>query len=277
MACELWALDAGAGEAILRSESRWSLVSSDRAWRPEPLEGADEVLRWSTSRTPVPVGRRFAEEDEAILVLREVCIEAWRAGSRTPTEIDRLLAEVVASRAARLEDTAQLDREWAARFPEICRAAAGLDHYYRSRGYSIEKSLSLVLEAMDLLRQRSDWRGRGASIPAILFGLAVHRDRVSPAEVGGTLPTSSGPTGDPERVVRSAEILEGLSEQVLEALALWADSDHSFEDLASILRVSVFRVTTLLGKAADSLERPLERLRHPALAKLCREVLRTRF
>lgn len=261
MACELWAIDAGAGEAILKEGDRWYLSSMDHAWRPIEMESPRGVLEWSLSRHVVPVSREFADLDRAVITARHLCRSAWRTGGISSEEVDRLLAG---------EGPARAGNEWEERLPEILRQAVQLDHFFQAKGVRSEESLRFTLRVVQGLRDSGEWRGlQGHDLVLRLFNDAralYLREREEGPETSGR-----GLSDYQQRLYRKN--LRSLSFEELSCLALWADAKYSVEEVATVLGLSSELVQGRLFRAAGEMGRPLEQLRDPALADFCRTLL----
>jgi hypothetical protein len=269
--CEIWALDPEAGEAILREGDLWYLSAMDRKWKPVELESPQGILEWSLSRAVVPVGRGYGTRDEAVIIARQVCRHAWRAGMTSPDEIDRLLDEVEAERGRR---RAGDPAEWSRRFPEFLRAALELDRYFQVQGCTVEESLEWTCRTLQKLRESDDWPRPGRELSLVLGRLAgaVQREarerREEPA-------APERRWSDYERK-RLARDLDRLSTGDLEMLTCWADSSYSEREIATLLQVASEEVERTLGLVSESMSRPLAELRTAAFAEICKSALRRR-
>jgi hypothetical protein len=255
----------------LREEELWYLSAMDRKWRPVELEAPHGILDWSFSRAVVPVGRVYGTRDEAVIVARQVCRTAWRAGASSRGEINRLLDEIEAERGQRRKDDPV---EWARRFPEILRAALELDRYFQAQGCAVEESLEWTCRALQKLRESGEWFLSSRELSLVLRKLAgaVQREgRRRPEKPAG----SERRLTDYERK-RLAKDLDRLSTGDLEILTCWADSGYSEEEIATLLQVASGEVQRVLGSAFGTGDRPAEELRETAFAEICREALRRR-
>lgn len=261
MACELWALDAGAGEAILKEGDRWYLSSMDHAWRPIEVESPQGVLEWSLSRHVVPVAREFADLDRAVITARHLCRSAWKTGSISSEEVGGLLEGLGPVRAG---------NAWEERLPEIIRQAVKLDPFFQARGCRSEESLLFTLRVLAGLRDSGDWKGlQGRDLVLRLFSDAralYLRERGESPEAPGR-----GLSDYQQRLYKKN--LRNLSFEELSCLALWADSKYSVEDVATVLGLPSESVQGRLLRAAAEMGRSLEQLRDPALADFCRTFL----
>jgi hypothetical protein len=268
--CEIWALDPEAGEAILREVDLWYLSAMDRKWKPVELDSPQGILEWSLSRAVVPVGRRYATRDEAVIVARQVCRTAWQAGMTSPDEIDRLLDEVEAERGRRREEDPV---EWARRFPEILRAALELDRYFQAQGCTVEESLEWSCRTLKKLQDSGDWPRPGRELDLVLRRLAGSVQR----EARGRPEKPNSPErrlSDYERK-RLAKDLDRLPVEELEILTCWANSGHSEEEIATLLHVAPGEVQQALGSVFRVGPLP-EAWRNAAFAEVCKEALRRR-
>lgn len=271
MGCELWALDPEAGEAILRQEDCWYLSAMDRRWQPVELESPQGVLEWSLTRAVVPVGRAYGTRDEAVIVARQACRTAWRAGITSPAGIGSIIAGIEAERGPR---QAADPSEWSRRFPEINRAALELDRYFQAQGCTVEESLDWICQALQKLRESSDWPQSGPELRLVLRRLAGAVQREARGRPERTSPQGSQ-LSDHERR-RLTKDLERLPLEVLEILTCWADSGHDEEEIATLLRATRKEVRRALEASFEALGQSGHALRGAAFAELCKETLRRR-
>ncbi len=271
MRCEIWALDPEAGEVILREEGLWYLSAMDRKWKPVELEAPHGILEWSFSRAVVPVGRVYGTRDEAVIVARQACRTAWRAGATSPGEIGRILDEIEAERGRRREDDPV---EWVRRFPEILRAAVELDRSFQAEGLAVEESLELTCRTLQKLRESGDWTLSGRELGLALRRLAGATRR----EARGIPESPAAPKrrlSDYERK-RLARDLDSLSTGELEILTCWAGSGYGEEEIATLLQLPPEQVRRALDSVFGTLRRPPEELRETELAEICKQTLRRR-
>lgn len=265
MAYELWAIDAGAGEAILREEDRWYLTAMDREWKPVELESPQGIIEWSFSRNVVPIRREYETRDEAVTMARQVCLAAWKSGSFSSEEIQRLMADLQ-EREVRRRDPV--------RWSESNRAALILDGYFQEQGCTKEESLQLILLTLERLRQSKEWTksGRELSLSLQRLARAVYletRDQPDRPQA----PDHRLSDYDRELLARA---LKRLPFEVLSILTLWVDSSYDDEEIAAILRVSREAVRRAIHIAVEALDRSAEELRTPAFAEFCKEIVRAR-
>lgn len=271
MRCEVWALDPEAGEVILREEDLWLLSTMRQGWRPIEIESPQGVLEWSFSRAVVPVGRVYGTRDEAVIVARQACRTAWRAGTTSPGEIGRLFDEIDAKRGRRHEEDSL---DWARRFPEIIRAAVELDRSFQAEGFAVEESLDLTCRTLQKLREGGDLTLSGRELGLVLRRLAgtsrreARRIPESPAAPKRRL-------SDYERK-RLARDLNSLPTGELEILTCWADSGYGEEEIATLLQVPAEQVRQALGSVFGVLRHPPEDLREAEFAEICKQALRRR-
>jgi len=266
MSYELWAIDAGAGEAILREEDRWYLTAMDREWKPVELESPQGIVEWSLSRHVVRIGREFETRDEAVTVARQVCLAAWGSGSFSSEEIQRLLADLQ-EREVRRRDPVH----WS----EINRAALILDGYFQELGCSKEESLQLILLTLVRLWQSKEWTKSGRELNLFLQKLAraVYLDTRDHSERQPQAINQKLSDSDRERLGRA---LERLPFEVLGILTSWVNSSYSDEEIAVILHVSPESVRRAIHIAVEALGRSAGQLRTPSFAELCKEIVRAR-
>ncbi|HEX4959270.1 MAG TPA: hypothetical protein VF173_00430 [Thermoanaerobaculia bacterium] len=260
MPCELWAIDAGGGEAILRVGRRWYLSSMDRAWRPVEVKAPQGVLEWSLSRHVVPVGRQYEDLERAVITARRLCLEAWRTGGTTSGEVGRLLSD---------EAPLPADDGWGRRQSEIIRQAVKLDHYFEVQGCTSEESLRLTLQVLQELQESGDWRrlwGRSLLLRLLNDAREVYLRQ------GGDAEKASPELSDYQQRLYKKN-LQKLSFDELSCLSLWADGDYTAEEVATVLGLSAEMVLGRLSRAAAEMGRPLVQLREPALAEFCRMLL----
>ncbi|MFY9825107.1 MAG: hypothetical protein WAM82_27260 [Thermoanaerobaculia bacterium] len=276
MSCELWAIDAEGGEAILKEGDRWYLSSLDHAWRPVEVEAPQGVLEWSLARHVVPVGREYGDLERAVITARRLCRAVWRAGGMSTDDVRRWLdGTVLARRPERGPDA----KAWEERLPEILREAVKLDRFFQAKGCPSEESLRLTLRVLEQLRGSGEWRGlRGRDLLLRLFDAAwaIYRDtrveRPKAPETPETPETPERGLSDYDRRLFKKN-LRRLGPGELSCLTLWADTSYSVEDLAILLNLSPETVQERLDRAAEGMGRPLAELRRLALAELCRAQL----
>jgi hypothetical protein len=268
VACELWAIDAGAGEAILREGKRWYLSSMEHAWRPIEVNSPQGVLEWSLSRHVVPVSREYGNLDRAVIMARRLCRAAWKAGGMPSEEVRLLLDEAGKEHEGRRRSP-QL-KEWEERLPEIIRQAVELDRFFQVKGCSSEESLRFTLRVLEQLRESGEWRRNwGRDLLLRLFDIARAVYLQEHEESPGT--SDRGLSDYLLRLYKKS--LGKLSLEDLGCLALWADANYSVEAIAILLSTSAEAVHRRLDRAATEIGRPLEQLRVPGLADLCRALL----
>jgi hypothetical protein len=265
MAYELWALDAGAGEAILREESHWYLAALDRGWKPVELEAPQGIIGWSLSRHVVPIGREYETRDEAVSMARKVCLAAWSSGSFSSEEIQHLVANIQKSEVRRRDP---------ARWAGINREALILDGYFQEQGCTKEESLQLILLTLERLRQSQEWTKSGRELSLSLQRLA----RAVYLETGAESDRAQAPGYGLSEYDREllARALRRLPFEVLSILTLWADSSYDEDEIAVILRVSPEAVRQSIHIAVAALDRSPGELRAPAFAEVCKEVVHAR-
>ena len=271
MRCEIWALDPEAGEVILREEDLWYLSAMDRKWKPIQLEAPHGILEWSFSRAVVPVGRVYGTRDEAVIVARQACRTAWRAGATSSGEIGRLLDEIEVERGRRREDDSV---EWVRRFPEILRAAVELDRSFQAEGLAVEESLERTCRTLQKFRDSGNWPWPERELSLVLRRLAGAVQRVArglPEEPAAP----ERPWSDYEKK-RLARYLDRLSTGELEILTCWADSNYSESEVATLLQIVPGEVQRLLGSVIETLGRRPEELRTTGFSELCKAALRCR-
>lgn len=271
MSWEIWALDPEAGEVILREEDLWFLASMRQKWKPVELESTHGVLEWSFSRAVVPVGRLYGTRDEAVIVARQACRAAWKAGTTSSEEIGRLLDDIEAARARRHEEE---PLEWAHRLPEILREAVELDRCFQAQGFPVERSLEWTCRTLQKLRENGDWDLAGEELGLALRRLAGTVQR----EAQGSGETPALPKrrlSDYERK-RLARDLERVPTGDLEILTCWADSAYKEEEIATLLQVTAGQVQRTLVSVFGALRRPPEELRETDFAEICKQALRRR-
>lgn len=288
MSFELWALDVAAGEAVLRTGESWLLVSMSHQWRPVELDSPEGILRWALSRSLVRTRREYSTSDEAILTIRRVCQASWRAGTVSSEGVEQLLGEIQQDRE-RIATAPEI-RDWKAHFPEINRAALGLDHFFRARGYPVDESLQLILETLRRLRRFGAWRERGRELSLTLFEIARHvarerRGSILSLEDEQVPPGQAEPVetrGSVKRISdyeerRLGKALLALSAEALAFLALWSEPTYSLRQVALCLGVAPEVAQEHLKIVTESLGRSAEDLRNPKLGDLCRGLIRNRF
>jgi hypothetical protein len=219
----------------------------------------------------VPVGRRYGTRDEAVIVARQVCRTAWRAGLTYPADIDRLLDEVEAERGRRREEDPV---EWTRRFPEILRAALELDRYFQVQGCTVEESLEWTCRALQKLRENGDLPSSGRELSLVLRRLAgaVRREAQGLPEEPAAL---ERPWSDYERK-RLARYLDRLSTGELEILTCWAGSSYSQSEIETLLQIVPGEVQRVFGSMIETLGRRPEELRTTGFSETCKSALRSR-
>lgn len=272
MGCEVWALDPEAGEVILREGDLWFLSSMRRKWKPVELDSPQGTLEWSLSRVVVPVGRVYSTRDEAVIVARQACRTAWRAGTISPGEIGRLLDEIEAERGHRHEENTL---KWAHQFPEIVREAVELDRYFQVQDFAVEESPEWTCRALQKLRERGDdWllTGPKLSLALLRSAGAVQREAREGAEPS-TLEKRH--LSDYERK-RLARDLDRLPTEELEILTCWADSRYGEKEMAILFQIPPWQVQRALRSVFETSRRPPEELRETDFAEICKQALRRR-
>ncbi|HEY2293397.1 MAG TPA: hypothetical protein VGM86_22065 [Thermoanaerobaculia bacterium] len=271
MSWEIWALDPEAGEVILREGDLWFLSTMRQRWKPRELDPPQDILEWSFSRAVVPVGRVYGTRDEAVIVARQACRAAWKAGTTSPEEIGRLLDAIEAERERRHEED---PLAWARRFPDIVREAVELDRYFQAQGFAVEESLEWTCRTLQRLRESGDWNLADGELGLTLRRLAGAVRR----EVRGGPESSAVPKrqlSDYERK-RLARDLDRLPTDDLEVLTCWADSSYGEEEIATLLQIPPGQVQRALSTVFGALRRIPEELRETDFAEICKQALRRR-
>ena len=220
----------------------------------------------------MPVGRRYGTRDEAIIVARQVCRTAWRAGMTSPDGIDRLLDEIEAERERRREED---PAEWARRFPEILSAALKLDRYFQARGCTVEVSLEWTCRALQKLRESNDVAETGARVESAFSAVWWAPSRGRPWDWTENSPWDPKlQLSDYERK-RIARNLDRLPIGELEILTCWADSSYGGDEISILLQSRPGRFSGSVGSVFEDLgSRPAEELKETCsslkfVGKLC--------
>jgi hypothetical protein len=242
---ELVAVDAAAGEAVVREADRWYLVARGRKWHPVDV-GSQRAQFLSSSM--LQVRQPCGTFEEAMAEVRRICAGA------PPTHRSQSL--------------------WEKCFPDIVQRFGGLlDGFFERRGCSPDESFRLSLETFRRLF------GMGpveeSEISARLRQLAAE---VCPATLG--ISSREGPPSAGHRPMvppntsdlegwRLRKVLGALEARTLRCLYFWAALGFSHEETAGLMRLSLDEVRTRLVHVATRLGRPAEQLRAPALIEAC--------
>lgn len=120
---ELVAVDAAAGEAVVRNADRWYLVAREQSWYPVEVES--ERARY-LSGGMLRVWHPCDTFEEAMSEIRRIC--AGLPPSRPNAD------------------------SWEERFPDLIRRFGGLlDWYFERRGCPVDESFRLSLETFNRL------------------------------------------------------------------------------------------------------------------------------
>jgi hypothetical protein len=262
MTVEIWAMDAGGGTAILRTEGGWLIISVDDAWRPAEMELADVARRLLTGGMS-RLGIHSATIEEAVVACRRARRLVLASGDLTDSGLKQAFAEeppkTSSERQALATVSRQLDR---------------LDRFFRRRGRTYEESFRLLLDLLVDLERRSS-RGELSEhglAPLELFKMAVALADTAPADRFSTIARPPTPAVKIRR--RS---LEQLSQLQLGCLALWADGTASPEQIGRMLRLSARLVQDTILSAANALGSGADELRSADIAAGCRQELERRL
>lgn len=255
MPCEIWAVDAGAGEAVLQSLDGWYLLSIHADWRPVVLN-PEEVLNWSLAGRSVAVGWKLRSLQEAVILARRMCLAA------------------LSRQATGFEGWKELLQEFGWMLEVIDRYGDRLDQYFKAHGRSKEESFQLSLGVLSSLQGSRYLNLEGEELPLRLLEIL---------QASTTAEASQGVSDERQPLeIRSVEegrltkALPGLSWEELSCLTIWADVGTSTEQVASLLLLTREQVERTLDGVAEKLRRPLERLKDPRLEKDCQRAVRIR-
>jgi hypothetical protein len=277
---EVWAINATAGEAILRGARRWLLLALDTGWQPTPLQGYREVLRWAQSGSPVPVGKTYRRLEDAIGEVREACLAALGSVLDLETEAG------VTSAAPEAPRNIFLDRAWRRfatkeRAEEIIAENSGrLERYFEARGFARARCLALTADVFARLWRDNGGRAGQLELGAKLFQLArqvsseVSRPPARP-RTGRRRAAAARDLAARERQLteRLAMRIGSLPEETLVTLAAWTDLDRSRRDV-EILLGSPTEAARLLRETARALGMREELLRVHLFASACQRAAR---
>jgi len=277
---EVWAINASAGEAILRSARRWLLLALDAGWHPTPLRGAQEVLRWAQSGSPIPVGKSYGHLEDAIGEVREACLAVLANSLGLKTEAG------VSFPDSEGPPNVFLDRAWRRyatedRAGEVIEANCGrLERYFEALGFSTARSLALTADVFARLWRDDSGKASQLELGAKLFKLArqvygeVSRPPVRPRSRRQT--TGKGrnlATRERQLTERLGLRIKSLPEEALETLAAWTDLDRSHRDIQVILG-SPAGAARLVREAARAMGVRAELLRVHMFASACQRAAR---
>jgi formate hydrogenlyase transcriptional activator len=74
MPYQLWALHSRGGQAIVRSDTKWYLLSIDNGWKPLELQDGRDALRWALFVPAVPASNRYPSLEVAAARVRDICL-----------------------------------------------------------------------------------------------------------------------------------------------------------------------------------------------------------
>lgn len=241
---ELVAVDAAAGEAVVREADRWYLVARGRKWHPVDV-GSQRAQFLSSSMLQV---RQPCETfEEAMAEVRRICAGA------SPSHRSQNL--------------------WEECFPDIVQGFGGLlDGFFERRGCSPDEAFRLSLETFRRLFAKGPMEEREVS--ARLRQLATE---VCPAVPGVSArkgsPAADRPLGPPNtgdlEGWRLRKALGALEVRTLRCLYFWAALGFSHEETAGLMKLSLDEVRAQLVHVATRLGRPVEHLRAPDLVEAC--------
>jgi hypothetical protein len=276
---DLWAIDAGAGEALLRQGDEWLLLSLDAEWSTVPLRGPADVARWLSSSLAIPVGRSYEELDQAIADAREASLAVLRP-LLGPGETD-LLPQASRyhpppsdeRRNARAEFLGRALRRHGTRaaelFREVIDAEVGrLERCFEGWGFAPSEVPTLVATCFD--RLFADPRGWAdeAALKTRLFILAEELHRGLPADRG--VEPASQETGDQPLEQLVGRRIAGLPQDVVETLATWTDLDLEHREVQVLLQFSPEELEWRLRLGARAIGLAAELLRARLFAPGCR-------
>jgi hypothetical protein len=285
MSYELWAIDAGAGEAVLRQGQRWFLLSLDYDWEPREMRGESDAFKWAVSGPVVPVGIQYASLSGAIDNIRRVCLVAIEGPEPLSSEyVLLLLAGDGAKRPSSAEESHARGSAWEKELREIVRLySRRLDRYFESKGLSRDKVFELRCETLRRAGEGVSSSARKIDLGRWVFGLAQH----AYLELGGNRLNQRGEDEHQSEIANlwwlpaprgEAEWggnLDNLSEEDLLCLGAWSRSEtnYSYEQVAVGLHMPVQRVRECLERVAELLGRSPEELRDSSLRQACLEVI----
>jgi hypothetical protein len=289
MICELWAIDAGAGEAVLRQDGQWLLLSIDRDWEALELEEA-EVLRWALSGPIVLIGVKYRTMSVVVNAVRRACLEILKLEDPLPADSVRLLLiNQSAEASVEEEESGGAVRRLAGRELQLHEMTKmyfrRLDRLFMHLGATREQAQHLRTETLYQFARSGRALTRGDELENRLFGLA---HSIYLAHCGGRRSDKGNKEGAREegrlwwllsqQVEDWIEVLNGLNlaEEDLRCLALWSNPEVSFDykEVGEGMRLPTQNVRKRIEQVASRVGRTPEQLRHRALHWACYRLLR---
>ena len=280
MSIDLWAIDAGAGEALLRQGDAWLLLSLDAGWSTVPLRGPADAARWSSSSLAIPVGRSYEELDQAIADVREASLTVLRPLLDPEDAPMDLLPQASryhspASNVRRNARSQFLGRAFR-RSPlpedllrEVIDAEVGpLERCFERWGFAPSEVPALVATCFDrLFADPTGWVDE-AALKTRLFVLAeeLHRELVSDRRVA----PYSLEAADQQLEQLVGRRLAGLPQDVVETLATWTDLKLEYREIQVLLQFSPEELEPRLRQGAQTIGLAAELLRVRLFAPGCR-------
>jgi hypothetical protein len=100
MTYKLWALNGYGGQAIIRKDDKWLLLSIDNQWKPLELQGLTEALHWASLMPAIADEKEFQKLSQVVKYIRETFASKGEVSSTPLAKIaDLAPPEVIAKLA----------------------------------------------------------------------------------------------------------------------------------------------------------------------------------
>lgn len=279
MSFDLFAIDAGAGEALLQQGEGWWLLSLEAGWQAIPLRGRADAARWSHSSRALPVGKSYDDLEQVVAEVREASLAALLPVLQSDAQRRPLLPEEASYRSPvtnerRRAEGGSLSRVAflpGARREELIVIAAEsgrLERLFERWGYPWQEVPHLVALAFEqLFTDPAGWRD-DAYLPTRLFVLAhgIHLE----VSGGRKLITELPNPGERQLEMLFGRRISALPPDVLEVLATWANLELGYWEIQVVLQYSPQELEHRLRRAAGAVGLAAELLRVHLFAPACR-------
>lgn len=291
MSYEVWAIDAGAGEAILRHGGEWMLVSLDKGWVPQALGGPAEALRWSMSSFAVPVGKAYETWQEAVADVREATLAMLGQVFSPSVAPPALVPEGERHRRPPLDKGRQARAEFLGRamrrstkgkedlFSQVIASEGGrLERHLERHGLSREERLDLMTLAFEALFDAPRGWNDEHDLATRLFAQILQLEKAASPRVQTFGSAEPGDRPLEDLIVRG---IGDLPQGLLELLVGWTNLERSYSEIQAMFQVDsprplerqIRQVARAAGLAAELLR---VRLFAPACGRAARAILARR-
>jgi hypothetical protein len=278
---ELWAIDAGAGEAVLRHGHQWLLISIDHDWRPITMAGEADALRWAVSGPIVPIGGRYDELSQVIGSVRRTCLIVLSASGPVSSDYIRELLEHESELTPlQMEKLYRGMPERQINLLEVTRLySRRLDKYFEFHGFSPEQVVDLRTETLRRIGEGGEWPRINASFEGQVLGLAR---RVYLEQLGGGADADSHQARKLWWIQNRSDeegwrdTLAGLEEEDLFCLSIWAKPDrgYGYKEISIALNMPVEKARERMERIAKIVGRSPEQLRDRSIGQACLQLVR---